>query len=1136
MAINIPGLSLSILRQQTTVQAGLPLLISGRFTAFGMGVPAFIRIFLEGPSYDPQLRSFDTFSSPFSGDYSTNVIAEKDGQYSVYAQAFPPPLIPSGPPFPEAMMLLPPFAESTRPPLVVGYPFNGGVDALLPDGTRQRLTAPPMQPIEFRPIITVAPGVSVTAPGVPAAMIPYAPPAPPYPAAPPAPPPTPPEVPPALVRATIDDIRFFPEEIDPGVEATGLLYWRNIGDAPQLFDTAFYLVSPVGRYGPLQVDWAISAYPQVSNTQNLRLSTAGLPPGVYSVMVEIYDSTTGVLLTAMTLPSRLSIREIAPPVVPEPPLPVVPGVPTIDILGTPRLFLPSQLNVGDVWRGSFGLPTLSPVPLYVETQLVLRDPWGYESIVGQGGRTVQPYETLQIPVNYDTRDLDAGNYTILLRVFDQAGLQIAEFPMGFLSLLEAIVPPLPPVPGIPTAPTLPTADMFATPFVYLPTEVEIGEIWSGNISLPTQVPFALQELPSLPSFPVDVGLQLQSPTGQLFNVGGSIHTFVPGQPINLPVNFDTGVLTEEGMYNLILNISDLQGNPLFSNVIGSLRALMPALPPGIPTPPALAGAISIMQLEYNGARGTIPVSNVPRGERGLVHIWGKNLAPTAQQLGIRWQVTDPDGLLAEDYSTWEWPPYAGAGRDKEFIGGRFPLDKTGNYTISVSLLMNRVAPIIVGSYTGSLCDVVEVPGVPPGVPPVVPPVVPPEGTINRMQLEYNGTSRRIPASDVPYGKRGLVHIWGRNDTSIRQDLGIHWQVRNPLGSLVDDHEDWSYGHGPGDDHEFIGGRFDLDKGGNYTIAITLFMNPEAPIIVDSYTGTLCTIGLPQGTIYFKRLEYNGTHGTVPVSNVPLGKRGLVHISGRNASSISQDLGIQWQVRNPLGSLIENYEDWSFGHGPGDLHEFIGGRFDLDKSGTYTIAVSLLMNPESPVVVASYTGTLCTIGPAPPPPVVPPPAPTPPPPGPVRYSLSTSVNPIGGGYVSPESGTWEEGYPLTIRAFPYAGYEFSHWSGDASGIDPTTTVILNRDKRIVADFVRVEVPPTGFTLTTSADPAGYVQKDPDLPRYNPGDQVELTAYLHPWAIGKNIFFDHWEGDVSGTWGNVWIVMDSDKTVIARFRQL
>ncbi len=105
MAVNVPGLSLSILRQQTSVRTGLPLLISGRFTAFGMGVPALIRVFLEGPTYDPQLRSFDTFASPFSGDYTVNVIAEKDGHYNVYAQAFPPPIMPTGPPFPDALLL-----------------------------------------------------------------------------------------------------------------------------------------------------------------------------------------------------------------------------------------------------------------------------------------------------------------------------------------------------------------------------------------------------------------------------------------------------------------------------------------------------------------------------------------------------------------------------------------------------------------------------------------------------------------------------------------------------------------------------------------------------------------------------------------------------------------------------------------------------------------------------------------------------------------------------------------------------------------------------------------------------------------------------------------------------------------------
>lgn len=97
------------------------------------------------------------------------------------------------------------------------------------------------------------------------------------------------------------------------------------------------------------------------------------------------------------------------------------------------------------------------------------------------------------------------------------------------------------------------------------------------------------------------------------------------------------------------------------------------------------------------------------------------------------------------------------------------------------------------------------------------------------------------ASSVPIGQRGLVHIWGRNDTSVTQDLGISWVVRDPDGGIVEEYSDWSYGHGPGDDHQFIGGRFDLEKLGAYTLNVDLLMgSPDSPVVVDSYEGDLCT--------------------------------------------------------------------------------------------------------------------------------------------------------------------------------------------------------------------------------------------------------------------------------------------------------
>lgn len=122
-------------------------------------------------------------------------------------------------------------------------------------------------------------------------------------------------------------------------------------------------------------------------------------------------------------------------------------------------------------------------------------------------------------------------------------------------------------------------------------------------------------------------------------------------------------------------------------------------------PEEFNGTISRMQLEYDGARASIPAYNIPQGQRGLVHIWGRNDMSSAQRMGISWVVYDPDGLVVEEYSTWETWPYTGAGGEHEFIGGRFNLDKPGSYTINLGLFMNPDAPIYVDTYYGSLCTV-----------------------------------------------------------------------------------------------------------------------------------------------------------------------------------------------------------------------------------------------------------------------------------------------------------------------------------------------------------------------------------------------------------------------------------------------
>lgn len=167
MAPQVPGFSISLLRQQTFARRGQPVTVSGRVSVLGLGFPALVRVFLEGPSHNPEVRAFDTVAAPLTGDYAVPVLAEKDGQYRVYAQAFPPVGIPI-PGAPEPVLLGPPLAESPRPPLAIGEPVDGAVEFDLGPGQSQRVPLPAPTPIEVSAPITFAPRIEIPHTAAPA--------------------------------------------------------------------------------------------------------------------------------------------------------------------------------------------------------------------------------------------------------------------------------------------------------------------------------------------------------------------------------------------------------------------------------------------------------------------------------------------------------------------------------------------------------------------------------------------------------------------------------------------------------------------------------------------------------------------------------------------------------------------------------------------------------------------------------------------------------------------------------------------------------------------------------------------------------------------------------------------------------
>ncbi len=142
----------------------------------------------------------------------------------------------------------------------------------------------------------------------------------------------------------------------------------------------------------------------------------------------------------------------------------------------------------------------------------------------------------------------------------------------------------------------------------------------------------------------------------------------------------------------------------------------------------------------------------------------------------------------------------------------------------------------------------------------------------------------------------------------------------------------------------------------------------------------------------------------------------------------------------------------------------------------------------------------------------------------RYTLSTFVNPFGGGTVTPSgSDIYDEGTEVALTAKPASGYRFDCWSGDATSSSETTSISMNSDKRVTAHFI------TQYTISTSVKPSGGgIVNIPAGNKHDDGTEITITA-----VPASGYRFDHWGGDATGTSSTTTITMDENKVVIAYF---
>ena len=106
--------------------------------------------------------------------------------------------------------------------------------------------------------------------------------------------------------------------------------------------------------------------------------------------------------------------------------------------------------------------------------------------------------------------------------------------------------------------------------------------------------------------------------------------------------------------------------------------------------------------------------------------------------------------------------------------------------------------------------------------------------------------------------------------------------------------------------------------------------------------------------------------------------------------------------------------------------------------------------------------------------------------PTTMTHDLTINVDGQGTTNPSVGTYEydSGTQVTITASPASGWEFDHWSGDASGTSPTIVITMDSDKDVTAYFEEETSIGSNVQIT-------YIFYDGVVPSTESDEYVEIT---------------------------------------------
>jgi hypothetical protein len=144
------------------------------------------------------------------------------------------------------------------------------------------------------------------------------------------------------------------------------------------------------------------------------------------------------------------------------------------------------------------------------------------------------------------------------------------------------------------------------------------------------------------------------------------------------------------------------------------------------------------------------------------------------------------------------------------------------------------------------------------------------------------------------------------------------------------------------------------------------------------------------------------------------------------------------------------------------------------------------------------------------------------------TLTVSIDGAGTGEVTrtPPGPTYRFSEDVLLTAAPGSGSIFSGWTGDVTGAANPVSIEMFEDHAVTATFGKYTQ--STYTVNVSANGPGTVQKSPDKPTYNSGEQVTLTAT----PASGSVFVD-WTGSLSGGTNPITITINKNMTIVGNF---